>query len=756
MRAFAFDFETYVMVPGIQFPPAVCMSFATVEGGALREVGLLTYAEGLDRLRAELDAGSLMVGANTAFDVLVSINSAVDPHAMIARWVGAYNADRVVDVLHRQTLLNLAAGIPAHRYSLESVADECQIQHALNKSFEGRLRFGELDGVPITEYPADARDYALEDARATAAIFLVQERIRSACVELRASEGGWYGEQIALRFPGYDPLLDQFNQARGSVALRAISGNGLRANAVDVEAFAGMLSTRRDELRATLVAEGLVRREVKRDKAALEAYAERNGLTAALTDPKTGKLSLTGKRLAACGDPWLAHWPHYKQPTSEAVLLEAGLATEHYVKDTKRAAARVWAAFTRRGEEVPSTATGPKLDSDTCTKSKDPLLVMYSELSSADKTLGNDVVSLRRAAREPLHARYDDIKETGRTGTSNPNVQNLPRDPGVRECYAPRPGCVFVDADYSAVELYTFAQICLWVVGWSRLADALNQNPPLDPHLMIAAAILGISYEDAAARKKAPEVKQARTAGKGVNFGRKGGLGARRFVEYAWNNYGIEIDEAGARRLIDLHDATWLEMPSYSNWIKSLGVAALPDLYQVVQPWSGRLRADCGYCDAHNSPFQGLAADVAKRALWYVYQAQCGLLELGDTDPLVGTRTVLFTHDSITLEAPEARCHEVGLRLEELMVRAAREILPDVVPKAVPTASRQLSKLADDPILVNGRLVPWDVRDACRKALASTPDDWTKGPRAWLEKATFPDHIIAEVLGPAYHERQAA
>src|SRR5690606_37318435 len=100
--------------------------------------------------------------------------------------------------------------------------------------------------------------------------------------------------------------------------------------------------------------------------------------------------------------------------------------------------------------------------------------------------------------------------------------------------------------------------------------------------------------------------------------------------------------------------------------------------FNVIQPWSGRLRAGATYCAASNSPFQGLGADVAKLAGWFIFKACLGLSELGEADPLYGCRPVLFVHDSFMTEVPEERAHEAAIRQKELMDHAGRIVLRDV------------------------------------------------------------------------------
>jgi DNA polymerase-1 len=69
----------------------------------------------------------------------------------------------------------------------------------------------------------------------------------------------------------------------------------------------------------------------------------------------------------------------------------------------------------------------------------------------------------------------------------------MPRHGGVRECFVARPGFIYSSEDYAAGELVTLADACLRVIGWSKLADALNGG--LDPHLALAAQFCNKSYD---------------------------------------------------------------------------------------------------------------------------------------------------------------------------------------------------------------------------------------------------------------------
>ncbi len=144
------------------------------------------------------------------------------------------------------------------------------------------------------------------------------------------------------------------------------------------------------------------------------------------------------------------------------------------------------------GFDMRETPSGkPELSADACAEIGDPILELYAEYSQLTKVASNDLVFLERGTREPIHCRYNVLLETGRTSSSSPNLQNLRRLPGIREAFVPPPGHSFVIADFGGLELATLAEACIALVGYSRLAEALNAGR--EPHLEVAARLLNRS-----------------------------------------------------------------------------------------------------------------------------------------------------------------------------------------------------------------------------------------------------------------------
>lgn len=790
----AFDAETWLIEPARQLPPGVCISWCEiVPSAAGLAAGLsrvVVARDGCDLLQFWLDAGATLVGANTAFDALVSVvtraSQGGDWKRLLKAWVEAYEQGRVRDVFVRQKLLDIAAfgdryeersdgSWITHGYNLQQLSRRLTGRQLSKPEGEDdhdhwRLRFSELEGVPAENYPKEAYDYALEDAVATAENYIVQERERTGNARIRRN------------FPGRDPFVDEVRQTMACLPLKAMSAYGLRTDGAGVERFAAEVQEKIVEARAELVDVGLVRPPAySRDTDAIVHYLREHNLIEHFEEEQEGgdrviklhkarylaafqatddvNLWRLGNYLDLSKD-WKAYAAHLQG------LIEEGLVVVEHTRDTKAAAKMCVEAYAAMGETAPRTDTykkkehGPlrneageillnlncvSLDSDACSGSQEPMLELYSAYTSLAKTVSNDIPMLRAGVMMPVHTRFDELKKTGRTGSSKPNVQNVRRLPGIRECFVPRPGHVFIDTDFAMLELHTLAQVCRWNLGFSTLGEALNAGK--DPHMIIACAILDYAYDYGKAHKKDPEVDNARTGGKGLNFGAAGGLSAKTFVVYAWTNYKIRLTLEESQRLLKIYFDTWKEIPSYFRWVRGhedpysikmvkdpeTGVERKQSRYNIVQPWSGRLRASAAYCEACNTSFQGLGADVAKLALWLVWKASVGLSELGEADPLYGCHPVNFVHDSIMTEVEEHRAHAAAVRQKELMELAGRIVLPDVPVRADMLLCRQWSKKASQRRALCGtcgargdcacktwetrQLEPWDLGVACRETL---------------------------------------
>ncbi len=331
----------------------------------------------------------------------------------------------------------------------------------------------------------------------------------------------------------------------------------------------------------------------------------------------------------------------------------------------------------------------------------DPVIATLVEYQKAGKLASTYLPVVERGTREPIHCRYG-LVESGRTSCSGPNLQNLPRGGGVRECFVPRPGFVFVSADYSVIELVCLAQVLVdrYDIDNSRMALALLAGRDL--HLVTAGHILGKRYDETVALYKSGDkgAKQARQLAKGLNFGIPGGLGPAKLRQLL-RGYGHHVTEGQARLLKEKWLGLYPEMRMYFEAI-SRYCGVYPE-GQVLQrhPITGFVRGGLDYCSLANHNFQHLASYGAKIAV-YAVQRAC----FAPDGALSGSRLVAFVHDELVLEVPEDRCHEAACELTAIMEGEFTLATPDLPVTAQAVAMRRWAKDAA-PTYRDGKLVPW-------------------------------------------------
>jgi DNA polymerase family A len=580
----------------------------------------------------ELVAGADLprVAAQRLDHPMVLHNAAFDMACLAAEWpellpdiFRAYDEDRIEDSMIRAKLLDVAKGHYRGWFHKEKISyglgdperggiglvRRCFGEKLDKTSY--RLDYHKLDGVPLSEWPRGAVEYALDDARWTLRLWELQEEYK-------------------------DLLEDQHRQARAAFWLRLMSCWGLVTDPAAVDAFERLKTGERDSLARTLAEHGLV--ELQRD----------------------------------------GSWKRCLAP----------------------ARLRLATAFADQGRPAPLTEKGAiALDDASCRNSGNALMVAYADFSSAVKSLSTDLPLLRSGTEHPIHARFEELLETGRT-SSSPNVQNPPREGGVRECFVPRPGFVFASADYSMLELRTVAQVLYSRFGRSALRDALNAGR--DPHTEVACRILGIPYDEGARLHEQEEhdFENTRAVGKVCNFGFPGGLGPTRLVHFAKLSYGVDLTEGQARGLKAKWLEQWPEFRHYFAWIAGEVERLEP---RVRQLFSNRWRGGVTFTEACNGFFQGLGADAAKAAGWVIAKA-CYLRG----SCLFGSRIVNFVHDEFLLEVPEEIGSACAEELARLMQEGAQPWTPDVaMVVGKPKLARRWSKDAK-AVRKDGRLVPWE------------------------------------------------
>ncbi len=652
----AFDTETALIRPGKPAPELACLTWCAAEDRtddhpSTWPASLVDRHVALDAFEAWIrHPGFGLVGHNVAYDVnvLAEAYRLTRGRDLMPAIFAAYDAGRITDTMRRQQLLDIAAGC----YRGEFRGDGSFRKYAYDLgSVASRVAGMRIDkSDPYRLRYGEFLDVPISEWPEGARTYPLDDA--------RATLAVYLAQEAHA-----DPFLrDQYRQARNAQWRAFTSAWGLRTRAAGVEAFAEETEARIAEVIATLTGAGLVRANGVRDtKAAARRMATAcaaKGLSVPLTDGGAAKVR--------------------EAPDPEAAR----------------------AALVASGD-------GIALDADACKRAEDPTLDLYAEFGVLRAVQSRDLKMLREGATLPIHTRFD-LADTGRTTSSGPNVQNIRGLEGIRECFIPRPGYVYAQADFPGLELRTLAQACLDLFGESRLASVLNTGA--DPHLMLAATIRGISYEEAIALHAAHDkgIGTARKLAKVANFGFPGGLGIRTFQEYAAGKpYNLRIGESEARALKSQWQETWPEMVRYFAHVSELCERGGGEALAIHQIRSERIRGKVRYTAACNGYFQGLGADVTGGVGWEIARACYVLRE----SPLFGSRMVNYVHDEFITEtiddSPEAtggrgtgeRASAAAWEQTRIMRDAANVWLPDVpFTKIEPVLMSHWSKGAESLI----------------------------------------------------------
>ncbi len=250
---------------------------------------------------------------------------------------------------------------------------------------------------------------------------------------------------------------------------------------------------------------------------------------------------------------------------------------------------------------------------------------------------------------------------TGRLSSVNPNLQNIPiRTPigaKIREAFVPEPGWKLLSADYSQIELRVLAHIS----GDAVLRASFESGEDL--HARTAGETFGVPAAEV--------TRQQRDIAKMINYGIAYGLSAFGLA------HRLGLPKSEAAEIIERYFARYSRVKQWlddtiaearsSGMVKTLFGRRryLPDI-NSKNP-AARSAAER---TAVNTPIQGTAADLVKRAMLNVDAALRGRFK---------ARMLLQVHDELVLEAPAAEVQEVAPLVKEQMSGAAQLAVPLVV-----------------------------------------------------------------------------
>ncbi len=252
-----------------------------------------------------------------------------------------------------------------------------------------------------------------------------------------------------------------------------------------------------------------------------------------------------------------------------------------------------------------------------------------------------------------IHGTFNQtIAATGRISSTEPNLQNIPvrteEGKEIRKVFVPREGYVFVDADYSQVELRILAALS----GDSVLINAYKNA--VDIHTLTASQVFHVGIDEVT-----PEMRRN---AKAVNFGIVYGISAFGLGE------GLSISRQEANEYIANYFKSY---PKVKEYLDGCVKSAKENGY--VSTYFGRIRPipelkssnymqrNFGERIAMNSPIQGTAADIMKIAMNRTDDALKGMR----------SRIVLQVHDELLIETWPEELEEVKSIVKECMENAA-------------------------------------------------------------------------------------
>jgi DNA polymerase-1 len=312
------------------------------------------------------------------------------------------------------------------------------------------------------------------------------------------------------------------------------------------------------------------------------------------------------------------------------------------------------------------TKTGPSTDADVLEQlaamghELPRLILEYRELQKLKNTYVDTLPERINRTTGRIHTSFNQAgAATGRLSSAEPNLQNIPirtaRGEAIRAGFIPRPGWVFLVADYSQIELRIMAHLS----GDPAFIEAFHQGG--DIHRQTAALIFNVQPDQVTPemRGRAKTINFATIYGQGAfALSRQLGIShedARGFIARYFERF------SGVRAFLDRQ----IELARQQGYVETLFKRRryIPEMKER----NFSLRA-YGERNAQNSPLQGSAADLIKLAMVKIHRA---IRERG----LAG-RMLLQVHDELVFEVPP---DEV-----QAMTQLVREHMENVVALRVP------------------------------------------------------------------------
>ena len=314
---------------------------------------------------------------------------------------------------------------------------------------------------------------------------------------------------------------------------------------------------------------------------------------------------------------------------------------------------------------IKKTKTGYSTDVDILEKlkNKHPIIDKILEYRSLMKLNSTYVEGLLPCINEKtgrIHSFFHQtITATGRISSTEPNLQNIPTrielGKQVRKVFKPKEGYIYIDADYSQIELRVLAHISK---DENMMHAFLNDE---DIHKQAASKVLGIPIEEV--------TKEQRSSAKAVNFG----------IVYGISEFGLAeqlgITRKAAQEYINQYLEKYSGIKQFMNDIveeakKNGYVETLFHRRRYIPELTSNnyMVRQFGARAAMNTPIQGTAADIMKIAMINVFKK----LQENNID----AKLVLQVHDELILECNINQKDEAAKILKENMENAIKLNVP--------------------------------------------------------------------------------
>lgn len=286
----------------------------------------------------------------------------------------------------------------------------------------------------------------------------------------------------------------------------------------------------------------------------------------------------------------------------------------------------------------------------------------YRQLSKLKSTYA-DGLAVYISSDGRIHGKFNQtITATGRISSTEPNLQNIPvrMELGrlIRKVFVPKEGCVFIDADYSQIELRILAHCS----GDEQLIQAYKEAR--DIHRMTASQVFHTPFDEV--------TDLQRRNAKAVNFG----------IVYGISSFGLSQDLSITRKEAAQYIENYFETyPGIKRFLDDTVAHAKEEGYVVTlfgrrRPVpelksSNFMQRNFGERVAMNAPIQGSAADIMKIAMIGVNKE---LKEKG-----LKSKLILQVHDELLIEADKEELETVQEILKRQMEQAADLDVPLIV-----------------------------------------------------------------------------